>query len=77
MNALHLDGWKDLSEELERAADEARVAVLTDTDDVFCAGTDIETLDSMNTIEDVNELANRLYEVLFGIEEQPFRCSRL
>lgn len=71
MNALHLDGWKELSEELERAADEARVAVLTGTDDVFCAGDDIETLNAMNTIEDVNELASRLYEVLFGIEELP------
>jgi enoyl-CoA hydratase len=69
MNALDLDGWKNLYKELERAADEARVAVLTGTDDVFCAGDDIETLDSMSSTEDVTELADRLHEVLFGIEE--------
>lgn len=71
MNALHLEGWSDLSKELERAAKEARVAVITGTKDVFCAGDDIETLDSMDTTEDVVELADCLYEVLFGIEELP------
>ncbi|KYH24536.1 3-hydroxypropionyl-coenzyme A dehydratase [Halalkalicoccus paucihalophilus] len=69
MNALHLEGWADLSTELERAADEARVAVITGTDRVFCAGDDIETLASMDSPEDVTKLADRLYDVLFGIEE--------
>lgn len=71
MNALHLDGWSDLSRELERAANEARVAVITGTDEVFCAGDDIETLDSMDTTREVSELADHLYDVLFGIEELP------
>lgn len=57
--------------ELERAADEARVAVITGTDHVFCAEDDIETLASIDTVDDVAELANRLYDVLFGIEELP------
>jgi enoyl-CoA hydratase len=71
MNALHLDGWDTLSKELERAVKDARVAVITGTKDVFCAGDDIETLDSMDTTRAVSELADRLYEVLFGIEELP------
>lgn len=71
MNALHLDGWRDLYEELKWASKEARVAVITGTNDVFCAGDDIETLDSMDTTSDVNELADRLREALFGIEELP------
>lgn len=69
LNALHLDDWRDLHEELERASTEARVAVITGTGDAFCAGDDIGTLESMDTADDVNELAERLHDVLFGIEE--------
>lgn len=69
MNALHLDGWEELATTLETASEKARVAVITGTEDVFCAGDDIETLDSLDTVDDVNELAEKLYDVLFGIEE--------
>jgi enoyl-CoA hydratase/carnithine racemase len=69
LNALHLDDWRDLHEELERASTEARVAVITGTGDAFCAGDDIGTLESMDTADDVNEPAERLHDVLFGIEE--------
>lgn len=71
MNALHIEGWADLSGELERASENARVAVITGTDEVFCAGDDIETLDSMTTTDEVSELAAHLYDVLFGIEALP------
>ncbi|KAB1197642.1 MULTISPECIES: enoyl-CoA hydratase/isomerase family protein [Haloferax] len=67
-NALHLDGWYELHEGLERAADESRVAVLTGVEDVFCAGDDISLIDDAETAADVEELTDSLYDVLFGIE---------
>lgn len=71
MNALHLDGWRELYGELDRASEEARVAVITGTEEAFCAGDDIGTLDSMESADDVSELAGELRRVLFGIEELP------
>ncbi|MDL5363670.1 enoyl-CoA hydratase/isomerase family protein [Halalkalicoccus sp. NIPERK01] len=71
MNALHLEGWRDLHDALERASEDARVAVITGTDDVFCAGDDIEVLDAMEGADDVDALATELRRVLFGIEELP------
>ncbi|WP_336344935.1 enoyl-CoA hydratase/isomerase family protein [Halalkalicoccus ordinarius] len=71
MNALHLDGWRELYGELDRASEEARVAVITGTEEAFCAGDDIETLDAMESADDVSELAVELRRVLFGIEELP------
>ena len=67
-NALHLDGWNELRDGLDRAADESRVAVLTGVDDVFCAGDDIALIDEAETAADVEELTDTLYDVLFGIE---------
>lgn len=71
MNALHLDGWRELYGELDRASEEARVAVITGTEEAFCAGDDIGTLDAMESADDVSELAGELRRVLFGIEELP------
>lgn len=71
MNALHLDGWRELSGELRRASEEARVAVITGTEEAFCAGDDIAILDAMESDDDVSELATELRRVLFGIEELP------
>lgn len=68
LNALHLDGWQELHEELDRASTDARVAVITGTGEAFCAGDDIGTLEAMESADDVNELAKRLHDVLFGIE---------
>ncbi|KAB1192821.1 enoyl-CoA hydratase [Haloferax sp. MBLA0076] len=68
MNALHLKGWQELRDGLDRAADESRVAVLTGVEDVFCAGDDIALIEGAETADDVEELTDCLYDVLFGIE---------
>jgi enoyl-CoA hydratase/carnithine racemase len=67
-NALPVAGWTELAALLDRAAGEARVAVLTGVDDAFCAGDDIASLVAAETDEDVAELADALYDALFGVE---------
>lgn len=67
-NALHLDGWRRLGEELSRAEADSRVAVLTGVEDVFCAGDDIAVIDEAESAADVEELADALYETFWGIE---------
>lgn len=67
-NALHLDGWRDLREALERAESAADVAVLTGVEDVFSAGDDIAVIEAAETLEDLEELVAVLGDVLFGIE---------
>lgn len=67
-NALHLDGWRDLRTALERAEDEARVAVITGVADSFSAGDDIAVIDDAETADDLDELVAVLGDVLFGIE---------
>jgi enoyl-CoA hydratase/carnithine racemase len=67
-NALHLEGWRRLGEELVRAEAESRVAVLTGVEDVFCAGDDIAVIDEAESAADVEELADALYETFWGIE---------
>ncbi len=67
-NALHLDGWRRLGEELSRAESEARVAVLTGAEDVFCAGDDIGVIDEAESAAEVEALADALYETFWGIE---------
>ncbi|MFW6317719.1 MAG: enoyl-CoA hydratase/isomerase family protein [Halorubrum sp.] len=67
-NALHLDGWRDLREALERAESEASVAVVTGVEDVFSAGDDIAVIEGADTLADLDELVAALGDVLFGIE---------
>lgn len=67
-NALHLEGWDRLRKELACAESEARVAVLTGVEDVFCAGDDIAVLDDAESAAEVEALADALYEVFWGIE---------
>ena len=67
-NALHLDGWRRLGEELSRAESESRVAVLTGVEDVFCAGDDIAVIDEAESAAEVEALADALYETFWGIE---------
>lgn len=67
-NALHVEGWRDLRAGLDRAGEEARVAVLTGVEDVFCAGDDIAVIDDAESAAEVEELADCLHEVLFGVE---------
>lgn len=68
LNALDLAGWTALSEALDRAASEARVAVLTGSGDAFCAGDDIAVLDAMDDRETVEEMADALFAGLYGVE---------
>jgi enoyl-CoA hydratase/carnithine racemase len=67
-NALHLDGWRRLGEELARAESTSRVAVLTGVEDVFCAGDDVTVIDAAESADDVEALADALYETFWGIE---------
>lgn len=67
-NALHVTGWRELAALLDRAEAEARVAVVTGVGDAFCAGDDIAALDAAETDADVAELADSLFDVLFGVE---------
>ena len=67
-NALHLEGWDRLREELARAESASRVAVLTGVEDVFCAGDDIAVIDDAESAAEVEALADALYEVFWGIE---------
>jgi enoyl-CoA hydratase/carnithine racemase len=70
-NALHLEGWRRVGEELDRAAAESRVAVLTGVEDVFCAGDDITVIDEAETAAEVEALADALYDTFWGIEQLP------
>ncbi|MFB6133097.1 MAG: enoyl-CoA hydratase/isomerase family protein [Halanaeroarchaeum sp.] len=67
-NAIHLDGWHDLADALDRAESEARVAVLTGVEDAFSAGDDISLIDDADTLDDVETLVDALADVVFGIE---------
>lgn len=70
-NALDEAGWRGLCEALERAADEARVAVIDGEGPAFCAGDDIQSLVDLETGEDGEALGGLLAESLFGIEALP------
>jgi enoyl-CoA hydratase/carnithine racemase len=67
-NALHIDGWRRLGEELARAESASRAAVITGVEDVFCAGDDIAVIDAAETAGDVEALADALYGTFWGIE---------
>lgn len=61
-NALSPDAHRALIEALERAAEEARTAVVTGAGDTFCAGSDIETLRGLDPAD-----AARLVEPEFRL----------
>ena len=67
-NALHVAGWRELTDLLHRAEEDARVAVVTGVGDAFCAGDDIAALAAAETGGDVAELADSLFDALFGVE---------
>lgn len=69
LNALTLEGWDQFRTGLNRAAQEAKVAVVTGTGEAFCAGDDISLFESLETAEDVERLTERIYSVIQGIEE--------
>ncbi|MDY6775927.1 MAG: enoyl-CoA hydratase/isomerase family protein [Halobacteria archaeon] len=69
MNSLDLEDWEGISDGLEKAEEEARVAVITGVNDVFCAGDDIQVLDDLDDADDVEKLGEMLFDVLQGIEE--------
>lgn len=70
-NALDERGWRDLSSALERAAADARVAVLRGAGEAFCAGDDVGTLADLETAEDGEALGALLADSLFGVERLP------
>lgn len=67
-NAVSLEGWRALEEAVDRAGDEARVAVVTGTEEDFSAGDDITTLAAWEDVDDVRELARSVYGAYHGIE---------
>jgi enoyl-CoA hydratase/carnithine racemase len=67
-NALREQDWRALGTALERAADEAHVAVLEGAGAAFCAGDDVATLADLETAADGEALGALLAESLFGIE---------
>jgi enoyl-CoA hydratase/carnithine racemase len=70
-NALDLDGWRSLADALDRAGEEARVAVLAGSGDAFCSGDDIASLADLGSEADVRELADCLARGLYGVERSP------
>lgn len=67
-NALSPDALHELTEALDRANDEARVAVLSGTGDAFCAGSDVEGLRGADTVADVEELVEPEFRLHRRIE---------
>jgi enoyl-CoA hydratase/carnithine racemase len=67
-NALDEAGWRALSDALERAAEEVRVAAVRGTGPAFCAGDDIRALVDLETGADGEALGSLLAESLFGLE---------
>jgi len=71
LNALTMEGWKQFRTGLDRAAEEAKIVVVTGTDDAFCAGDDISLFESLDSADDVERLSEHIYGVIQGIEEAP------
>ncbi|WP_254534008.1 enoyl-CoA hydratase/isomerase family protein [Natrinema gelatinilyticum] len=67
-NALSPETHRELTNALDRADDDARVAVLTGTGDAFCAGSDIEALRGANTAADAESLIDPEYRLHRRIE---------
>lgn len=70
-NALREADWRALGTALDRAAEEARVAVLSGAGEAFCAGDDVATLAALETAADGEALGALLAESLFGVERLP------
>ncbi|PSQ01397.1 enoyl-CoA hydratase [Halobacteriales archaeon QS_5_70_17] len=70
-NALDLEGWRALRGAVDRASEEARVAVLAGAGDAFCAGDDIATVAGLESEADVRALADCLHDGLYGVERAP------
>lgn len=70
-NALDLAGWRALRAAVDRASEEARVAVLAGAGEAFCAGDDIATVAGLEDERDVAALADCLHDGLYGVERAP------
>lgn len=71
LNCLTLEGWEQVREGLDRAAEESRVAVLTGSGRAFSAGDDIGIFDDFDSAQDLEALGSRLHSVFQGIEQTP------
>lgn len=67
-NALTMEGWEQLADALDAAEDSANAAVITGTDESFCAGDDISLFADAETADDVEHLCRHIYNGLQGIE---------
>jgi len=69
LNALTMDGWVDLRDAVQRASDEARVAVVTGAGEAFCAGDDIGIFENFEDVETLETLGDRIFDVVRAIED--------
>lgn len=67
-NALNLEGWRGITEGIDRAVEETRVAVITGVEDVFTAGDDIQLFEQLETIDEIEEFSDTVFDVFHGIE---------
>jgi enoyl-CoA hydratase/carnithine racemase len=67
-NALSPVAHRELTTALDRAGDQARVAILTGTGDAFCAGSDIKSLRDVETAADAEALVEPEYRLHRRIE---------
>lgn len=67
-NALSPDAHRELTAALDRAGDEARVAVVTGTGDTFCAGSDVAALHGAETAADAEALVEPEFHLHRRIE---------
>lgn len=70
-NALSPDDHRDLTAAVDRAGDEARVAVIRGTGDAFCAGSDVEALRGAETAADAEALVGPEFRLHRRIESLP------
>jgi enoyl-CoA hydratase/carnithine racemase len=68
LNAFTAEGWDELIDALERAEEEARVAVIQGRGNAFCVGEDIEWLASLEDPADIAEFAETVYAGFRAIE---------
>lgn len=71
MNALRLDDWRAIQEGIEQAGEDARSAVITGVDDVFCAGDDISVFGAVDGAQDIEKLCDRIVGAFRAIETAP------
>lgn len=68
-NALTIDMWNTITEDVYSGSKEAQVVVLTGYGDIFCAGDDIETLQEIQSEGDVRRLTDAVLDCFAAIEE--------